>query len=80
MAMGPGKYDELATYVREKSEADAVIVIVRGGNQGDSFCVQANRPDFVVKLPRLLREMADQLELPARRDHRELQQKSTKGK
>lgn len=42
-AAGPGKYDDLATYVREESEAEAVMVIVLNGNAGDGFSVQCSK-------------------------------------
>lgn len=67
MASGPGKYDDLATYVREKAEAGLVIVVVMGGNHGSGFAVQAEArivtpPD----ISRILRAMAEQIEHGAR--------------
>lgn len=40
MPAGPGKYDDLATYVRENSNAKGVVVIVLGGDRGSGFSVQ----------------------------------------
>ena len=62
MATGPGKYDAQATLVRESTNADAVIVIVFGGDQGSGFSVQASDPRFDSKLQRILREVAAQIE------------------
>ena len=61
MAQGPGKYDDLATYVRTESHAQAAIVIVIGGNKGDGFSVQAIG-EVTRALPSLLRIMADQID------------------
>jgi hypothetical protein len=61
MSVGPGKYDDLATIVREQAAADGVIVIVINGAAGSGFSVQAN-PMVLAALPRLLRYMADALE------------------
>ncbi len=61
MALGPGKYDDLATLVRDGAKAEGVIVIVLGGSKGSGFSVQA--PDVVMaQLPELLRTMADNIE------------------
>jgi hypothetical protein len=59
MALGPGKYDDLCTYVREQvgitnETGGGVAVIVIGGNKGSGFSVQA---DFVTQL-----KMVDALE------------------
>jgi hypothetical protein len=61
MALGPGKYDNLATYVREQTGAQAVVLIVVGGHKGAGFCVQC-RDDTSVRLPALLRSLADGIE------------------
>lgn len=58
---GPGKYDELATYVRKQSQAKAAIVIVIAGNRGGGFSVQAEI-DVTSMLPALLRGLADDIE------------------
>lgn len=44
MALGPGKYDDLCTYVRVESGAVMALVIVVGGNRGDGFSVQVLAP------------------------------------
>jgi hypothetical protein len=61
MARGPGKYDDLATLVRDGTNADGVIVIVIGGSKGSGFSVQATF-EVTAKLPDLLRTMADNIE------------------
>ncbi len=45
MARGPGKYDDLATYVRQQAEAKAVIIIVLGGKKGSGFSCQGENHD-----------------------------------
>jgi hypothetical protein len=61
MALGPGKYDDLATHAREASAADAVIVIVVNGDKGSGFSVQTNGT-VAPRLPELLRILADAIE------------------
>jgi len=66
MALGPGKYDDLCTYVREQvgvgeDAGGGVMVIVIGGKRGNGFSCQA---DLVTTagLPQLLRKIADEIE------------------
>lgn len=42
MALGPGKYDDLCTHVREQSKAQGAMVIIFGGERGDGFSCQAD--------------------------------------
>lgn len=69
MALGPGKYDDLCTYVREQAglSGDALIrggvmVIVVGGNKGNGFACQADvtttlaLPDMLESIARQIRE------------------------
>ena len=65
MPAGPGKYDDLATIVREQAAAEGVIVIVVNGAAGNGFSVQARTPDIAALLPRLLRLVADEIERSA---------------
>jgi hypothetical protein len=60
MALGPGKYDDLCTLVREKAGADGVLLVVLGGDRGNGFSCQA---DFVttLKLPDLLERIAKEI-------------------
>lgn len=62
MAYGPGKYDDLATYVREQSQADGVIVIVYNGNKGQGFSCQVTDLRIHAAMPSSLRAVADQIE------------------
>jgi hypothetical protein len=71
MALGPGKYDDVCTLVREKvglggedtlPEGGGVIVIVFGGNKGNGFACQADwqttlaLPDVLENIARQIRE------------------------
>lgn len=60
MPQGPGKYDALATDVREQSHARGVIVIVIDGNQGSGFSVQADA-DLLGNLPSILENVAREI-------------------
>jgi hypothetical protein len=62
LAIGPGKYDALATYVREQAQANVAIIIVVGGVLGSGFSVQAFGEDVTLSLPGLLRKIADDIE------------------
>lgn len=62
MAVGPGKYDEEATIVMERTKAHGVIVIVIEGKDGAGFSVQATL-EVTLSLPKMLREIADQLDV-----------------
>ncbi len=59
--IGPGKYDDVATMVRESTQAEAVIIMVVGGNKGSGFSVQAPL-EFTLKLPNILRNIAADIE------------------
>lgn len=61
MALGPGKYDDLCTEVREKTGAEAVIVLVKNGNKGSGFSMQATLK-LTLGLPTILRSLADEIE------------------
>jgi hypothetical protein len=61
MPVGPGKYDDLATLVREQADAKAVVVIVLGGTAGSGFSVQSVEGDISARLPALLRMVADEI-------------------
>jgi hypothetical protein len=60
MPLGPGKYDDLCTYVREKAEALGVVIVVLRGNQGDGFAMQATAA-ATLDAPRMLHYLADQI-------------------
>lgn len=64
MSLGSGKYDDLATLVRERSRAQSVVVIVIDGERGSGFSVQS-WGDITAHLPLLLRDVADKIEASA---------------
>lgn len=61
MPLGPGKYDALATEVRDKAHAEAVLLIVFNGDKGSGFSCQTP-PEMLAKLPAILRSTARQIE------------------
>lgn len=72
MALGPGKYDDIATDCLEKTQADAIVLIVWNGNRGsgisgkelstDFDIVMRSAPQIPKKLPAVLREIARTIE------------------
>lgn len=58
--IGPGKYDDLCTMVREKSGAKAVLVIVIDGDKGTGFSCQADLATVLI-LPEMLEYVADKI-------------------
>lgn len=66
MPLGPGKYDDVCTMVREKVGIDVsatgggVIVIVLGGNKGNGFACQADLATTLA-LPDMLENVAKQI-------------------
>ena len=62
MAIGPGKYDDFCTAVREEAEAEAALVIILYGKRGSGFSVQTADLGVLAQLPALLRNTADQIE------------------
>jgi len=66
MALGPGKYDALASVVRERAKAGGVVVMVFDGRHGSGFSVQATA-EITLRLPELLRVMADGIERDLKR-------------
>ena len=72
MPLGPGKYDDLATYCMEQTKADAVVVLVIGGNRGHGMSGKERPADFDIamrpirelkrKLPAVLRQVARDIE------------------
>jgi hypothetical protein len=61
MAIGPGKYDDLCTEVREKSKAKGAIVIIFDGEKGGGFSCQVPLSIQMI-IPKLLRDVADNIE------------------
>jgi hypothetical protein len=62
MAIGPGKYDDLCTAIRESTNAECVILVVVGGNLGHGFSVQLLNSSTMIQIPNVLREVATQIE------------------
>lgn len=68
MPVGPGKYDDVCTYVRELTSADGAIVIVIGGERGTGFSCQADIsttlsvPDILELVARQIRESGGPLQ------------------
>ena len=60
MALGPGKYDDLCTEVREKAKARGAILIVFSGDKGSGFSCQAD-VDITLVLPEILENLAKQI-------------------
>lgn len=60
MAIGPGKYDDICTYVRIETKARAAIVIVFDGVEGFGFSCQAD-VRTTAALPDILERMAAQI-------------------
>ncbi|MBB5205217.1 hypothetical protein HNQ51_002536 [Inhella inkyongensis] len=65
------KYDDLCTYVREKSKARGAFVMVMDGEKGHGFAVQASSEDLE-RLPGMLRNLAAQVESRIRTELRTL--------
>jgi len=73
MAFGPGRYDDLCTYVLEESGGEVVIVAVINGKRGNGISHQAKMRrdidpiDFMMAQAQAFREAADQLQAEVRR-------------
>ena len=59
--IGPGKYDDLAGYVREKAEALGAIVIIFQGKHGHGFSCQLPA-EAISGIPDILRQIAKEIE------------------
>jgi NAD(P)H-dependent flavin oxidoreductase YrpB (nitropropane dioxygenase family) len=59
--IGPGKYDDLCTKVREEAGALGVILIVVQGDKGGGFSCQLPL-DVMLCVPEILRDIAQQIE------------------
>ena len=69
MPVGPGKYDDLATLVREQAAAKGVALLVFEGAAGSGFSIQADA-ELSRRMPHILRFMADEIERSLRDDQR----------
>jgi hypothetical protein len=69
MPIGAGKYDKLATWVRERAKArGGVILIVIGGEKGDGFSAQlagVSSSDVLLRAAAALRGVANNIERDA---------------
>lgn len=61
MTLGPGKYDEYCTLIRERTGARFVAVIVVGAKTGEGFSIQGE-PELMAVLPDVLRMMATDMD------------------
>ena len=63
-----GKYDEECAGVRERTDAEAVILIVLNGKLGSGFSVQVT-PEILLFLPELLHSVANDLDAQRKLGH-----------
>lgn len=75
MALGPGKYDHLCTYVREQAKAGGALVMVFEGEAGWGFSVQAP-PEALLHLESILRHVADTVGEATKKDLRDLHERN----
>jgi|GEM_PF-1729312 hypothetical protein len=61
MPLGPRKYDEECTKIREETMAEGVLLIVINGKKGSGLSVQAPF-EVSLALPAILRDTARQIE------------------
>lgn len=61
MPLGPGKYDDLCTTARERSEAEAAIVMILNGRLGSGFSVQSAMPMHPFAIAQLLEATAREI-------------------
>ena len=60
MALGPGKYDDLTTQVREQTHARGVILLVFDGDKGSGFSCQTDAI-VLARLPAILEDIAKEI-------------------
>jgi hypothetical protein len=59
--IGPGKYDDECTMVRDRTDGSIVFVVVINGDRGTGFSVQATDPGLLRSVPDILEGMAAQI-------------------
>jgi hypothetical protein len=59
--IGPGKYDDACTVVREMTGATCTVVVVIGGSKGSGFSVQTINPISADAFADLLEDIARQI-------------------
>jgi hypothetical protein len=62
--LGGGKYEEALMHVQEEVEGSVLLVVI-GGKHGDGFAVAAT-VEVIGGIPRLLRDVAGQIEAQMR--------------
>ncbi len=64
MPTGPGKYDDLATLVRQNARARFAGVIILDGHKGSGYSMQSREPtpELLAMIPKMLRDVADEVE------------------
>lgn len=74
MAFGPGKYDDEVTELRERLQADGIILLVINGCRGEGFSAQLpglatveGAYEMLMRQASTLRSIADQCQADARR-------------
>ncbi|HKX40910.1 MAG TPA: hypothetical protein VJO99_07115 [Burkholderiaceae bacterium] len=58
--IGPGKYDDVCTQVREQTQAEGVVLIIADGKLGSGFSMQAPI-DLHAALPGVLEGLAERI-------------------
>jgi NAD(P)H-dependent flavin oxidoreductase YrpB (nitropropane dioxygenase family) len=61
MSIGPGKYDDLCSLVREKAKAKGAMVIIIAGEQGGGFSCQFDDLAMMEMVPDVLEMVAQQI-------------------
>ena len=67
MPPGKSKYTEACAKARESTNAKAVLLLVLGGDHGDSFEIQVTNVAILSILPALMRDVADTIEADLKR-------------
>ena len=68
MARGPGKYSDIAMFVRRMTLARGAIVLIFEGDHGTGYSSQLP-PTLVGKIPQYLRDLADEIQADNQAPH-----------
>jgi len=60
--IGPGRYNEECTELRERLQASGIILAVVGGSKGNGFSLQFVAGPETAAMPAILRRIAEQIE------------------
>ncbi len=63
MPVGPGKYDDICTKIREQVNADGVILIIANGDRGNGISIQCSSASLILSLANMLEEAAKQIKV-----------------